>query len=65
MGNTELHICTSCGAGHVEINTRISIGYCRCEQIELGCPDCGATRSGVFDEEDVQRYEHRAQRALV
>ena len=65
MGTTELHICTACGAGHVEIKGRVAIGYCRCEQVELACPDCGATREGVFDEEDVQRYEHRAQRSLI
>lgn len=65
MGTTELHICPSCGAGHVEIHSRSSIGYCRCEQVELACPDCGATRSGVVDEEDVQRYEYRAQRAFA
>ena len=65
MGTTELHICTACGAGHVEIKGRVQIGYCRCEQVELACPDCGATREGVFDEEDVQRYERRAQRAVV
>lgn len=60
MGTTELHICAACGAGHVEIRTRVSVGYCRCEQIELSCPDCGATCSGIFDEEDVERYERRA-----
>ena len=65
MGSTELHICSACGAGHVEIRTRLHIGYCRCEQIELGCPDCGATSSGVFDEEDIERFERRAQRPLV
>ena len=65
MGSTELHICTACGAGHVEINTRLHVGYCRCEQIELGCPDCGAVRSGVFDEEDIERFERQAQRPLV
>jgi hypothetical protein len=65
MGTTELHICTACGSGHVEINARLAIGYCRCEQIELACPDCGATSSGVFDEEDIERYDRRAQRALI
>jgi len=42
MGTTELHICPACGAGHVEIKGRVAIGYCRCEQVELACPDCGS-----------------------
>jgi len=65
MGNAELHICTACGAGHVEIRHRIRIGYCRCEQIELSCPDCGASREGIFDEEDVERFERRPSRVTV
>lgn len=64
MGTVELHICTACGGGHVEIHARRPVGYCRCEEVELGCPDCGATRSGLFDEDDVTRYDRRALLAL-
>ena len=59
MGTSDLQTCTSCGGGHVEIRSRVLIGYCRCEQIELACPDCGARREAVFDEEDVQRYDRQ------
>jgi DNA-directed RNA polymerase subunit RPC12/RpoP len=53
-----LHVCVECGSDLVQPNAWGQVTADHWE-LELHCPNCGHTREGVFDQEDVAALEER------